>query len=230
MTRFVLVGLNSRGELQQLDLVAANRQDAEQEAARSAKQASLQVIEIYAAKSGRAGLVRHRTVSALLQRNGFDIALFVYELLALLRAGLALSEALETLDERWGKNQAGASTGETGHYVLAELIRQMQQGKSFSTALSAHPTCFSGLFVAMAAASEQTGEMVQTLERFLQYHSQVNVVRQKFIAASLYPAVLLLTGIAVAFFLVWFLAPRFGQVYEGMSRCATTPLSAVTKL
>ncbi|HKU25241.1 MAG TPA: type II secretion system F family protein, partial [Candidatus Sulfotelmatobacter sp.] len=81
------------------------------------------------------------------------------------------------------------------------------------------------LFVAMISASEQTGEVVQTLERFLQYHNQVNVVRQKLIAASLYPALLLLTGIVVGFFLVWFLAPRFAHVYEGMTHAELPLLS-----
>ena len=41
-----------------------------------------------------------------------------------------------------------------------------------------------------------------TMERYLQYHAQVSVVRQKLISASLYPALLMLTGTIVAFFLV----------------------------
>jgi general secretion pathway protein F len=48
-------------------------------------------------------------------------------------------------------------------------------------------------------------------------------VRQKIIAASLYPVMLLITGMVVAFFLLWFLAPRFGHVYEGMTH-AELPL------
>ncbi|QIE27515.1 Putative type II secretion system protein F (plasmid) [Caballeronia sp. SBC1] len=158
----------------------------------------------------------------MFRRSRFDLSLFVYELLALLRAGLALTEALETLDERRRQNQSGA-TEEKGHYVLSELIRLMQQGKSFSVSLAAHPDCFSALFVAMVAASEQTGGMTQALERYLQYDGQVSLVRQKIIAASLYPVMLLITGMAVAFFLLWFLAPRFGHVYEGMTH-AELPL------
>lgn len=223
MAKFVMVSVNSRGELRQIDLLAANRDDAEREAIQSAQRMGVQLIDVYTAGSVGASLMRHRSFAISLRREKFDISLFVYELLALLRAGLALSEALETLDERWSKNHPQVSTSGKNHYVLAELIRRMQQGKSFSAALSAHPGCFSALFVAMVAASEQTGEMVPTLERFLEYHNQVNVVRQKLISASLYPALLLLTGISVGVFLVWFLAPRFGQVYEGMTH-ADLPL------
>ena len=152
------------------------------------------MVDVCAAGAGGTALSRPRiSLTSLFRRNRFDLSLFVYELLALLRAGLALTEALETLDERWRQNRPGATAEEKGHYVLPELTRLMQQGKSFSVALAAHPDCFSPLFVAMVAASEQTGEMMQALERYLQYHGQVSVVRQKIIAASLYPAMLLLS-------------------------------------
>ncbi|WP_165102111.1 MULTISPECIES: type II secretion system F family protein [unclassified Caballeronia] len=223
MTKFVLLGLNSSGELQQFDLLALNKDEAQREAAQRARQADVQVVEVCAARAGKAGFSRqHMSLARMFRRSRFDLSLFVYELLALLRAGLALTEALETLDERRRQNQSGA-TEEKGHYVLSELIRLMQQGKSFSVSLAAHPDCFSALFVAMVAASEQTGGMTQALERYLQYDGQVSLVRQKIIAASLYPVMLLITGMAVAFFLLWFLAPRFGHVYEGMTH-AELPL------
>lgn len=226
MTKFVLLGLNARGELQQFDLLAANRKDAQQEGVRCARQAGVLMVEVCAAGTGTAGSSRERiSLAGLVRRTRFDLSLFVYELLALLRAGLALTEALETLDERRRQSGAGTSVEEKGHYVLHELIRLMQEGKSFSAALAAHPDCFSGLFVAMVAASEQTGGMTQALERYLQYDSQVSLVRQKVISASLYPAMLLMTGTVVAFFLVWFLAPRFGHVYEGMTHTELPLLS-----
>lgn len=146
MTKFVLLGLNAHGELQQFDLLAANRKDAQQEGVRCARQAGVQVVEICAAGAGTARSPRARiSLTSLFRRNRFDLSLFVYELLALLRAGLALTEALETLDERRRQNSAGTSVEEKGYYVLPELIRLMQEGKSFSVALAAHPDCFSGL-------------------------------------------------------------------------------------
>jgi general secretion pathway protein F len=222
---FILVGINTRGELQRVELHASDLEDAEQEATRTAKRIGLRVIEIRTANAGRSALFRRRHAFDLLRRNSFDLALFVYELMTLLRAGLSLTEALEALDERWREKRSTASTNTTASHMPGELVRQMQQGKAFSTALSAYPALFPGLFVAMIAASEQTGEMTQALDRFLQYHGQINVVRQKLISASLYPALLLLTGFAVAFFLVWFLAPRFAHVYEGMTHTELPLLS-----
>jgi general secretion pathway protein F len=226
MPKFVLLGLNARGDLQQFDLLATNRHDAQQEAERRAGQAGVQIVDVSIAGHARTRLALSRSsLRALLRTRRFDLPLFVQELLALLRAGLSLTEALETLDER-GRHSRAASTEEQDHYVLPDLVRLMQEGKSFSTALAAHPGCFSPLFIAMIAASEQTGGMPQALERYLQYHAQVSVVRQKLISASLYPALLMLTGTVVAFFLVWFLAPRFAHVYEGMTQTDLPVLSA----
>ncbi|WP_175692039.1 type II secretion system F family protein [Burkholderia ambifaria] len=216
MSKFFLLGLNVCGELQQFDLLASNREDAQREAMRRARQAGVQVVEIGSTSGARSGVARsHLPLAGLVRRQRFDLPLFGYELLALLRAGLALTEALEALDERGRQSRSGAAE-EQGHYVLPELVRLMRQGKSFSAALAAHPDCFSALFIAMISASEQTGGMTDALERYLQYHAQVSAVRQKLISASLYPALLMFTGTTVAFFLVWFLAPRFAHVYEGM--------------
>lgn len=226
MSKFVLLGLNARGELQQFDLLATNHHDAQQEAVRRAGQAGVQIVDVSAAGPGQPGSARSRSpLRAIFRGKQFDLSLFVHELLALHRAGLSLTDALETLDERRRRSHA-AATEEQGHYVLADLVRLMQEGKSFSTALAAHPGCFSPLFIAMIAASEQTGGMTQALERYLQYHAQVSVVRQKLISASLYPALLMMTGTVVAFFLVWFLAPRFAHVYEGMTQTDLPVLSA----
>ncbi|HET8731171.1 MAG TPA: type II secretion system F family protein, partial [Moraxellaceae bacterium] len=142
-------------------------------------------------------------------RPRFDLALFSQELLALLRAGLSLIEALETLDERQ-QQAAGASP------LIGTLVRRMREGQSFSQALQAAPAEFPDLFVASMAASEQTGEMVGALERYLRYHEQVTFIRQKLISASVYPALLLVVGMGVALFLLCFLVPRFSHIYEGL--------------
>lgn len=196
MATFHIRGLTAQGLLREQQFSAASAD----EAGRLARQSGLEVLEIKA--TGVAVPLWQSTAR-------FDLALFTHELIALLRAGLSLIETLETLAER---QQDSAQN----HTVLTELVRQMQEGRSFSRALEAFPQYFPSLFVASMAASEQTGEMVDALERYLRYHEQVSIVRQKIISASVYPALLLLVGSAVGLFLLCFLVPRFSHVYEGM--------------
>lgn len=202
MATFKVRGLTAQGELQLRLISAGNLAEAEQ----SARQGGLRVLDVRSE-----GFRRPALFSAA--RTRFDLALFAHELVALLGAGLSLIETLETLAERQeGTARAGSRTGS----VLGDLVRRMQEGQAFSSALRAFPAIFPELFIASIAASEHTGEMVPALQRYLRYHEQLGVIRQKIISASLYPAMLCAVGAAVALFLLCFLVPRFSRVYEGM--------------
>ncbi|MDP9877266.1 general secretion pathway protein F [Variovorax boronicumulans] len=198
MATFKVRGLTAQGELQLRLITAGSRVEAEQ----SARQGGLRVLDVQ-------GDGFRRPMLFASTAGGFDLALFAQELVALLSAGLSLIETLETLAER----QEGASRGSS---VLNDLVRRMQEGQAFSSALKTFPAIFPELFIASVAASEHTGEMVPALQRYLRYHEQLGVIRQKIISASLYPAMLCAVGAAVALFLLCFLVPRFSRVYEGM--------------
>lgn len=204
MASFQVRGLTAQGQLQERSVQASDPQ----EASRLARQAGLEVLAVSAP-----GL--RATFGPRSPR--FDLALFAQELQALLRAGLTLVESLEALAER---QQA---TGQ-GDVLLAELVARMQEGLPFSQALRAYPGTFPELFVASIAASEQTGEMQEALTRYLRYHEQVRMLRQRIVSASLYPAVLLLVGSAVGLFLLCYLVPRFSLVYAGLE--ARLPLGS----
>jgi len=199
MATFKVRGMTAQGELQLRLVSAGSRIEAEQ----SARQGGLmRVLDVQAE-----GLRFFSSFGA--RRSGFDLSLFAHELVALLGAGLSLIETLETLAERQ-EHAAGAGS------VLDDLVRRMQEGQSFSSALKNFPAIFPELIIASIAASEHTGEMVPALQRYLRYHEQLGVIRQKIISASLYPAMLCAVGSAVALFLLCFLVPRFSRVYEGM--------------
>lgn len=200
MARFKVRGLTAQGELQLRLVDAASQAEAEQ----NARQSGLRVLDV----QGQ-GLRLSFSLFNPSSGGSFDLALFAHELVALLSAGLSLIETLETLAERQEHaSRAGA--------VLGDLVRRMREGQAFSSALRAFPGTFPELFVASVAASEHTGEMVPALQRWLRYHEQLGLIRQKIVSASLYPVMLCVVGGAVALFLLCFLVPRFSRVYEGM--------------
>ena len=79
----------------------------------------------------------------------FELLLFSQELLALLEAGLAIIEALDTLAER-------ERSGETKS-VLGQLAARLREGKSLSAALETVPEVFPALFIGLIRSSERTG-------------------------------------------------------------------------
>jgi general secretion pathway protein F len=141
------------------------------------------------------------------RRYRFPLVLFSRELLALLSSGLALVEALQTLEEK----ESRAETRE----VLRRILRSLHEGESFSTAIAQQADAFPPLFVATVRASERTSNLGEALSRYIAYEEQVDRVRKKVISASVYPLLLMALGSLVALFLLVYVVPRFSLVYEG---------------
>lgn len=141
-------------------------------------------------------------------RVRFPLQLFNQELLALLKAGIPLSEALAALAEKEARPAVQA--------VVAALGEGLREGRTLSATLEAQPQVFPPLYVATVRAAERTSDLEQALFRYIDYQRQLELIRGKLIAAAIYPALLLIVGGAVMFFLLLFVVPRFAQVFESV--------------
>ena len=139
-------------------------------------------------------------------KNKFPVLLFSRELLALLSAGLSLTEVIDTLVE---KEQNAAN-----RKLLESLRTSLYQGKSLSNALQAYPNIFSEFYVATISASERTGSLTEALDRYVRFQEQADVIKKRVVSASVYPALLLAVGALVSLFLMFYVVPRFSRVYE----------------
>ena len=152
-----------------------------------------------------------RKVWRILAKRGaaFPTMLFSVELMALLDAGLNLVEAITALSEK--------KTGTEASGVLAGISAAIHRGEPFSQAVAAHPQHFSPLYVATVKASERTGNVKEALGRYIAYQEEFDRVRKKIVSATIYPAILMLVGLAVVGFLMFYVVPRFARVYEDMA-------------
>jgi len=139
-------------------------------------------------------------------RARFPVSAFSQDLLVLLDAGLPLAEAIQTLAERERRGEFRA--------VLARVCAIVREGLPLSAALKQMPQAFPPLYVATVQASETTGGLGPALQRFIAYQSQVDVVRKRVIAASIYPTLLLAVGGLVGLFLLFYVVPRFSGIFE----------------
>ena len=136
----------------------------------------------------------------------FPVLQFSRELLALLKAGLSLTEVIDLLVE---KEQNAAN-----RKLLDSLRTSLYQGKSLSNALQAFPNIFSEFYVATISASERTGSLTEALDRYVRFQEQADVIKKRVVSASVYPALLLVVGALVSLFLMFYVVPRFSRVYE----------------
>src|SRR5204863_2195194 len=167
--------------------------------------ASERGLSVFSVEGGKRAL----TLPRLGRKSGFRTGLFMVELLSLLDAGLNLVEAMQTLAE---KEPAGER-----QQVLSGMVAAINRGEPFSRAVAAFPQHFSPLYVATIKASERTGNVKEALSRYIAYQEELERVRKKVVSASIYPAILMVVGVLVLGFLMFYVVPRFAQVYEDMS-------------
>ncbi|MFM9436581.1 general secretion pathway protein F [Janthinobacterium sp. CG_23.3] len=187
------------GRRQAIAIEAASEAEAIRQAARN----GWRVLAI-------AGAQADAPAAAGVSKHAFPLLQFSQELLALLEAGLNLSEAMATLHNK--ENRAGAKA------TLAAILRTLQQGKSFSDTLADFPAIFPELYIATVHAAERSGNLPEALARFVGYQLQFDAIRKKLVAAAIYPSMLLLVGTLVTLFLLGYVVPKFSVVYESSGR------------
>jgi len=195
--RFEIKALDARNQVVALRLEAPNE-------ATARGLAEQQGFAVIAAARGAFG------GGALFEARGrFPTTLFSIELLALLEAGLNLLEALQALSEK-------DTGGERGR-VLGAVLDALRKGEAFSQALQRFPEYFSPLYIATVRASERTGNLKEALGRYIAYQEELDRVKKKLIAASIYPAILMGVGTLVLAFLLFYVVPRFASVYDDVA-------------
>lgn len=194
--RFQLKGLRKAGGVVEAVLEAPTQA----EAVLMARAQGLRILSI-TAQPGWLAAPRKR-------EQAFPLLLFSQELVTLLRAGLPLIDSIESLADKEQQLQH--------RKVLDDLVRALHEGQSFSQALGLAPSAFPDLFIALVRSSERTGELAETLCRYIAYHVQLDQVKKKIASASIYPALLLTVGTAVMLFLLGYVVPKFSAVYEGI--------------
>ena len=138
----------------------------------------------------------------------FPLQLFSQELAVLLDSGIALLEALNTLREKEDNKDVAAA--------LDGVVAMVEQGQPLSSAMQAQPQAFDELVCAIVAANERTGQLSVALAQHAKYLAWVDGLRQRLIAACVYPVMLLGVGGAVIMFLLLFVLPRFAGILDGL--------------
>ncbi len=134
-----------------------------------------------------------------------DLAVFARQLATLLQARLPLNDALKILQQQ------------TENAALKEAIYQAAQdidaGLSFSQALDRQRGIFPEYYVEMVRAAEVTGNMSEVAAFLADYTEKEGVLAGKITSALIYPAIVLLLFVVVAFILLTFVYPSLGSVF-----------------
>lgn len=136
-----------------------------------------------------------------------NVTVFVEQFNALLTAGLSVIESLETL-------QRGRPSSWSAPLVI--LTTALKQGQSLSEAMS-QQRVFPALLIALVRSAEQTSNLPEALQRYLEHEERAAKVRHQVTSVALYPTLLMLVGGTVMAFLMLYVMPRFARVFESMT-------------
>ncbi|MGE0707502.1 MAG: type II secretion system F family protein [Planctomycetota bacterium] len=147
-----------------------------------------------------------------------DVALFLSQLALMLRSGLTLSFALETL-AREASNRALAA-------CAARLSAAVQAGKTLSEGLEQEGRLLPSIVVRLVRTAEVTGELEQAFDRAADFIERRAALRQRLIASLTYPLIVLLAASGVFVFMTTQVVPKFATFLarRGVSLPWTTQL------
>lgn len=147
--------------------------------------------------------------------NRKDILNFSNQLAVMVRAGISLQDALESIGMNIQKEKFRA--------VVFDLKSRIEGGQSFSQALAEHPDVFSNLYINMIAAAEISGSMSSMLQQLVEYLDQEAETRSQVISAMVYPIIIAVMAVSTTTFLLTFVLPRFLVVFAGKEHLLPAP-------
>lgn len=152
----------------------------------------------------------------LSQPRAITVELSLRQLAVMLRGGISLLAALETVAEQ--------SSSRPLRRVYREVIDRIQEGSSFSQALDLQPA-FPNYLVRLVQIGEQTGVLETVLSRGADIMRVRRETRRDVLTALTYPTIVLLAAVSVTTYLVTSLIPKLSEMLNSFGK----PLPAMTQ-
>ncbi len=160
----------------------------------------------------KTGLAREVDVGALFGFTGVsaqDLAIATRQLATLIGAGIPLVDALTALVEQVDQPRLKR--------ILGVVKQKVNEGSSLADALKEHPRVFSELYMNMIRAGESSGALDVVLVRLADFTESQAQLRNKIIGAMLYPAIMVVVGIAIVSILFVVVIPKVTKIFEDMN-------------
>lgn len=141
--------------------------------------------------------------------NFSDIVFFTRQLSSILSSGLTLIEALRILKEQTPNRKMVD--------VIEGIVVEIEDGKSFSSAMTKYPNAFSPFYVSIMRAAETSGLLDKVLSRLADNLEKQQKLRSSIRSALLYPLIIIVMMVAVVFVMMIFVIPQLTLLYKNLN-------------
>jgi type IV pilus assembly protein PilC len=164
------------------------------------------VISIKEVRASRAG--SFFSLSFMTEIRTHEKIIFAKNLGMMIRAGLSVTRALAVM-EKQAKRRAPKK-------LFAELMADVSRGQAFSDSMKNHPKTFSPLFISMARAGEESGNLAESLLVVSSQMEKSYLLTKKVRGALIYPGVILSVMMVIGVLLLIFMVPTLTETFEGL--------------
>ncbi|WP_298214141.1 type II secretion system F family protein [Acidovorax sp.] len=148
-----------------------------------------------------------------------DVLAITSELAIMLRAGLALDNALRVLIDMSHKPSLTA--------LMQGVLDAVKGGTPLSRALTARRDLFGDFYINMVRSGEVSGQMSAVLDRLVEHMERQRALRDSVVSATIYPAILLGVAVLSLIAMLGFVVPQFEKLFTDMGDALPLPTRLV---
>ncbi len=137
-----------------------------------------------------------------------DLILFTRQMSSMLSAGLTLMKSLEILKDQM--------TNVTMQEIITSIINDVQEGKTFSQAISKHPKICSNMYISIIKAGEASGLLDKVLARLADNLEKQAKLKSTIRGALMYPIIVITLMGGVMVIMMIFVMPQLTVLYENL--------------
>lgn len=154
--------------------------------------------------------------------NAADVLALTGELSIMLKAGLALDNALRVL--------IGMSHKPAVAQITHHILEDVKGGVALSKALARHRALFGDFYINMVRSGEASGQLGTVFERLVEHMERLRALRESVISAAIYPAILLGVSVLSLGAMLGFVVPQFEVLFNDMGDALPAPTRFVMGL
>ena len=133
---------------------------------------------------------------------------FCRQMYVLIKTGTPIVQALEGVERQ--------TRDPNFKLVIGDVRLRVEEGVPLSEAMEAHPEYFDAISRSLIHAGESAGKLPIMLERISTLARKQAAVRGSIIGSMIYPTLLITVQLSVHVVMMFFVMPRFGQMFEDM--------------
>ncbi len=148
-----------------------------------------------------------------------DVLAMTSELSIMLKAGLALDNALRVLIDMSYKDSM--------RELLTGVLEAVKGGVPLSKALAVHQDLFGDFYINMVRSGEASGQMSSVMSRLVEHLERQRALKESVLSATIYPMILVVVAVLSLIVMLGFVVPQFEKLFTDMGDALPAPTKFV---